>query len=318
MWVSPYWWPTAASLQASAQKFFLSPSSHPFWTSLWACDSMSSPRKKQRSCPSKKGSPSWLPETLGHGLCASSAFHFCVLISVYRNICSHTLDDIQCMHPWTSSIHLHRKNSPLLLSTPTQASSCNTACSQSFVNTIKLAWQRGSANSPKTHKRAHKMELHEMCLLRALQTLHKSTITARGKHWHYAGLTSELAPPASSLTCKEYRGIQLCEPQWLVHWGLLLSTASSADCINTARPSTLFYPSTAHWHKKVILSEKWAESGSFMENNTLFQPVPLQSRCLWLFMYQALLMFGLQINICLAFNSLTLTVPCSHLQHHVE
>lgn len=56
---------------------------------------------------------------------------------------------------------------------------------------------------------------------------------------------------------------------------------------------------------------------SFMENNTLFKPVPLRSRCLWRFMYQARLVFWLQINICLAFNSLMMTVPFSHLQHDV-
>lgn len=88
--------------------------------------------------------------------------------------------------------------------------------------------------------------------------------------------------------------------------------------MNTARPSTLFYSSTAHWHKKSYTFGKmsWIRL-SFMENNTLFQPVPLQTRCLWLFMYQAQLMFWLQINICLAFNSLMLTVPHSHLQHNV-
>ena len=100
--------------------------------------------------------------------------------------------------------------------------------------------------------------------------------------------------------------------------GLLLSTASSGGHMNTARPSTLFYQSTAHWHKTVILSEKLAESGSLLWKTThYFNQCLYRAGASGLFMYQAQLMFWLQINICLAFNSLMLTVPRSHLQHNV-
>jgi len=107
-WLSPYWFSTAASLPSSAQRPFLPPTSSLFWTpsvSLWW---VRYSRKKQSSCPCRKGEPCWLSESLGHGLCIP-AFHFCALLSVCKSICSHTLDGKRCMHPWTSSIHLHKK-----------------------------------------------------------------------------------------------------------------------------------------------------------------------------------------------------------------
>lgn len=202
-----------------------------------------------------------------------------------------------------------QKNSPLLLSTPTQAS-CYRASSQ---RVVKPATPRGRGVLP-THQRlrANRMEPCKMCLLRALQNIHKSTIRTQRKPWHYPGLTRSWH--------SQPEGVQRHWAMWTLpdlHWGSLLTLLIQV-IIWTLQHPLLSCTQAQTTDIKVIFSEKiyWSRL-SFMKNNSLFQTVPLQSRCLCLIGCQAQLMFWLQINICLAFNSLTPTVPCSHLQHNV-
>lgn len=124
--------------------------------------------------------------------------------------------------------------------------------------------------------------------------------------WHWAGTPS----------LREYWGIGPCEPWSVMHWGLLLTlliwvimwTLQDLPLCSTQVQTTDI--------KKVIFSEKYFEASSLLWKTTHYFKQFL-CRCLCLFEYQAQLMFWSQINICPAFNSLTLTVPFSHLQHNV-
>lgn len=132
---------------------------------------------------------------------------------------------------------------------------------------------RGRGALP-THRRlrANRMEPCKMCLLRAFQKIHKSTITAQGKPWHYPGLTLSWHPQPEGVLRHWAMWTLICRAL-----GLAAHTAHLGDHVNTVRPSTLFYPSADHWHKKSYIFRKifWSRL-SFMKNNTLFQTVPLQ------------------------------------------
>lgn len=159
-----------------------------------------------------------------------------------------------------------QKNSPLLLSTPTWASSCNTISSQTFVNTSKPAWQRGSANPPETPGSQN----------RALwDVLSQRAPNPPQIHYHNPGKTLALL----------WANIRAGIPSQFSHVG----STEAFGCVNPdpsrieARCSALLVlviiwtlqdPPVCSTQvqptdiKKVILLEKWTEWGSLLWKTT--------------------------------------------------
>lgn len=225
-----------------------------------------------------------------------------------RNTCSHMLDDLQHMHPWTPSIQLHRKKSLAAFYTHTSfLLQClfTELCEHQQLYVVEGLCQpiEGSGLTERSPVKCASSERSKRSTNLPSQP-RENPGTTQG--WYWAGTPS----------LREYWGIEPCEPWSVVHWGSLLTlliwvimwTLQDLPLCSTQVQTTDI--------KKVIFSEKYFEASSLLWKTTHYFKQFL-CRCLCLFEYQAQLMFWSQINICPAFNSLTLTVPFSYLQHNV-
>lgn len=150
------------------------------------------------------------------------------------------LDDLQYMHPWTtSSIHLHGKTVPCCFLHPNKLLSTEPLhkhCKNQQSHTVEGLHQptKGSGLTEWNPVKCAFSEHTKISTNLPSGPRENSGIT---QGWHWAGTPS----------LREYRGTGPCEPWSVMPWGSLL-TVLIWMILSTLQDSALFYPSADHWH----------------------------------------------------------------------